>query len=57
MMVAVDWQYAAVRGEGIAENVCVYDRERTDCPKRPYWGKKKDLRATNMGKYKYLVVI
>ncbi len=30
------------------------DRERTDCPKIPYWGENR-LKSKTMGKYKYLI--
>ncbi len=32
------------------------DRERADCPKRPYWGAAR-LKSKIKGKYKYLVVL
>ncbi len=31
------------------------DRERPDCPKRPYWGENR-LKSKIIGKSKYLVV-
>ncbi len=45
-------------GSGYYALICMYvfdDRERADCPKRPYWSESR-LRSKIMGKYNYLVV-
>ncbi len=51
-------QPLALKIVDIIGSVCMYvfnARERTGCPKRPYWGENR-RKSKIMGKYKYIVV-